>query len=173
MRRSLGTAKFLSFFRWRMNQIHPGAVMPSRRKWSRALLLCSFIAYAACLALPAFWTGKDATQAVDGANALVFGPIALIQGHMTWLANPLLWASWIQRYRGKAQQAAVFASLSMLIALTFFLHEPISTDFGRFTGPVPSFTFRIGSGYYTWLVSIGLAGLSALAYGWRRRIVAT
>ncbi len=106
--------------------------------------------YLLCLLLPAYetFTGSRQGTVHSGAEALFTGIGGLLGGNFAWLANPMLWYAWRQ-YRKKAFRRALLWSLAALaVALSFLVSDKVNfMGFG-------SATFKVGAGYFTWLLSI-------------------
>ncbi|WP_155516650.1 hypothetical protein [Ralstonia solanacearum] len=90
-----------------------------------------------------------------GWVALLLGPIGLFGGHFSWLANPLLWGSWIALRKGYFDVALAVAVIAIATALTFLVGKTIPV------GDSGNYAYEVRFGYYIWLTSIALAGTAA------------
>jgi hypothetical protein len=130
-----------------------------RNAASRWLFWCSLLAYVVCLALPAYRTdyyGKS--QDHLGLEALLLGVVGIFAGHFSWVANPLLWLSWLKRGGATSGLAFVFAFLALLAATLFLAGETIAV------GSAGEFPYHAAAGFYVWLFSIALSTVAALLY---------
>jgi hypothetical protein len=130
--------------------------MTHRNALSRWLFWGSLFAYMVSLALPAYQTGT--AQDHYGIEALLLGPIGFFAGHFSWVANPLLWASWAKRTGQKSGLSFLLAFLALVAAALFF--------FGTTTavGSSGEFQYHASVGFYVWLGSMVLASIAALVY---------
>jgi hypothetical protein len=130
------------------------------RRVSDLLLFGSIALYAASLLTPVYYTGYNVmSNAHIGLEALILGPIGLLTGQASWLANPLLWGAWRVRKSKLTRQPVAVAVAALLIAGTFLLSRSVAV------GSAGETPFRVGLGYWLWLASIACAAASALAYG--------
>ena len=133
--------------------------MRSRHRASiRAALWASWLLFLAGLALPAFratQVGRD-PEYVLGIFALALGPMALLDGHYAWLANPLLLISWLCTTKQMREAAQFLAALAFIIAGTFLLGGTLSD------GGSGELRYRVSIGYFAWLASILCAALAGL-----------
>jgi hypothetical protein len=79
-----------------------------------------------------------------------------------WLANPLVWASWVFVLRSACGRAAVLAAAALLLGIGVHFGTRIVANGVRL--PMP----RLGPGYWLWLAALLVALLAALI-GLRRR----
>jgi len=114
------------------------------------------LAYGVSLALPAYQTGK--AQDHYGLEALLLGPIGFFAGHVSWVANPLLWVSWGKRTSQESGLSFVLAFLALVAATLFLLGTTIAV------GSSGEFSYHATAGFYVWLGSMGFAALASLAY---------
>ncbi|WP_152559004.1 hypothetical protein [Ralstonia solanacearum] len=80
-----------------------------------------------------------------GWVALLLGPIGLFGGHFSWLANPLLWGSWIALRKGYFDVALAVAVIAIATALTFLVGKTIPV------GDSGNYAYEVRFGYYIWL----------------------
>lgn len=132
---------------------------PIVRLWEigKALAVLSGILYIVCLATPAYHPSIGYAEAgvYYGWAALLLGPVGLFGGHFSWLANPLLWCSWITFRKNNYRVAFAYAVVAIAMALTFLRGETIPV------GSSGNYPYEILFGYYIWLTSIGFAGAAA------------
>lgn len=121
--------------------------------------MLSVALFLVCLAVPAYHPviGYAEAGIYYGWAALLLGPIGLFGGHFSWLANPLLWFSWIAFWRKKYGPALVTATLGAAIALSFLLGKTIPV------GSSGNYPYEVLYGYYIWLGAIAAAGGAATA----------
>jgi len=116
------------------------------------VLILSVLLFIVSLLLPAF--GK-----LNGLSAWVFGPFGLFYGasptNFTWLANPLLFCSWIALAIGSSRWTLILGVTALIVGLSFMVLAP---RFGLVTDEsgVPRFVIGYRSGYWLWLLSMGL-----------------
>jgi len=87
-----------------------------------------------------------------GWHALILGPLGLLNGEFSWLANIFLWGTWLVRKKPKTQQV-VLTILALIFAGSYLVIPDISNQ-----------NHLVGPGYWLWLASMVLAGASALIY---------
>ena len=90
-----------------------------------------------------------------GLEAFLLGPIGLFAGHFSWLANPFLWISWTKRNVSSRSGAAIWAVVSLLVAISFFLPKTIAV------GNSGWYSYQPAMGFYLWIGSMSIALLSA------------
>jgi len=123
------------------------------------MFLASLALYVACLALPAYVTVEGgSSQAHLGLEALVLGPLGILNGHFSWLANPFLWGAWITRTRSGDTPSFMLALLAIPVAALFALGDKIAV------GSAGEYLYHAAAGYYLWLGSILAAGAAAFFY---------
>ena len=117
----------------------------------------SVVLYVLSLLLP---FAHDARGGAPGWMALVFGWIYLFGESPAWLANPMLFLTWLFVSMRVPRTAAIFASIAFLVAVPFIFGATLTVGWG---GGQARLTPNIG--YFLWLGSI-LAGLfSAIRLG--------
>ena len=126
----------------------------------RALPALSLMLYGLCLLAPAYKVdGSGSGGAYPGWVTLLLGPIGLLGGHISWLANPALCYSWVMLSRRNYPAASTSASIALVAALTFPFYSTVPV------GGSGNFSFSAQYGYYMWLASIVLALASGMAGG--------
>ncbi len=81
-----------------------------------------------------------------------------------WLANPLLWASWVLVFRSAYGTAAVLAALATLLGGGVHFGTRIVASAGA--APLP----RLGPGYWLWAGGLAVALLAALTGAGQRAL---
>jgi hypothetical protein len=122
----------------------------------KIFLSLSLVSYVACLGFNSFCL--DGTPSGPGLGALLLGIGGLLApslGNLTWLANPILFCSWIAVIEG-ARRAAIYLSLAALALSALFL---IAGMVVGEKGPMDITCF--GPGYWLWLASTATASISA------------
>jgi hypothetical protein len=128
---------------------------------SRAALVASILLYCAALAFPGFYVtqGNELPKpGIDGRWILFFGPFALFQGIVTWLANPVLFVSWIATVIQKQSAALVFSLMALGLGLSFFFYHGSKFHDGSQINTIgyPAL------GYWLWITSIVTAVFAVL-----------
>jgi hypothetical protein len=122
-------------------------------------VVLSALLYLGALAFPGFYVvqgTEDPKPWIEGFWLLVFGPFALLQGIVAWIANPLLVAAWIALWKRKRGLGLFFALAGMVFALTFFLNH-------RFhDGSQMNSIVHAAIGYWLWLASLGVVAIGAV-----------
>jgi len=83
---------------------------------SMVLLWISLPAYAGSLALPAYLTDTDAPgRSLEhyGLEAFLLEPIGVVDGQISWLANPLLLVSWVRRAQARPWASFFLAIIAL------------------------------------------------------------
>jgi hypothetical protein len=75
-----------------------------------------------------------------------------------WLANPLLWASWVLVFRSAYRKAAVLATLATLLGVGVHFGTRLVINAGAAPLPMP----HLGPGYWLWVAALAAALLAAL-----------
>ena len=129
----------------------------------RFLATLSLVLYFISLATPAYHSDIGYAEGGDyyGWAALLLGPIGLFAEHFSWLANPLLWFSWMNFHRKFFGSAFVASILAILMTLTFLVNKTIPV------GSSGNFKYQVLIGYFLWVGSVVLAALAA-GISWRR-----
>lgn len=124
------------------------------------MLVSSMLSFIVSLFLPAYWVDSPSATFHYGISALIFGPFLLLTGHLFWLANPFLCASWVFLIE---RRHIFLALISSLIALAFALPFSYGELIPVYTwGGKPNGHYKVGTGYQAWIFSIALAILSSL-----------
>jgi hypothetical protein len=144
---------------------------PRETLYSRYLVGLSIALYAVCLFLDAFCVELMPNNAGrcdpwPGYPILLSGWILLPDSldswaNLTWLANPLLLASWLTIWLAKQMQRTIPILLSVVTLATgaaFVPMKTVITNAGGVAHPIVS----IEIGYWLWLVSMATACLAAL-----------
>jgi hypothetical protein len=82
-----------------------------------------------------------------------------------WLANPLLFASWVLVLRSACGKGAVLAAVAVLLGVGVRFGTHLVANGVRL--PMP----RLGAAYWLWLAALVAALLAALLGRWRRKAV--
>ena len=112
---------------------------------SNALFVASLVSYVAALSTHAI----GGVGGVCGLWALIIGPLGLLVGEFSWLANIFLWGAWLARKKPKTLPVAL-AILALIVAGTFLLGHLVIP--GR-----SNQNYIVGPGYWLWLASMALA----------------
>lgn len=132
-------------------------MLSTTEKLRRGLLKASVWLYLSSFALPAYVTTSGSTQQAHyGIEAFLLGPIGVFAGHLSWMANVLLWHSWRSHGSGNSMKPFVLALLAAGTASTFLLYPTIAV------GSAGEYRFYASVGFYAWLASTVLAAIS----GW-------
>ena len=124
---------------------------------SNTLFVASLASYVAALSTPACHTGRMNNWLEHyGLVALIIGPLGLLFGEFSWLANIFLWGAWLARKKPKTLPVAL-AILALIFAGSYLLGYLVIP--GR-----SNENHLVGPGYWWWLASMVLAGASALIY---------
>jgi len=140
--------------------VKSASIPPQRSILSMALLWVSLLAYAGSLALPAYLTDTDTLgRRLEhyGLEAFLLGPIGIVGGQVSWLANPLLLVAWVKRAQAHPWPSFYFAVVALCLALSFLAGSTVpvgSAGIYRYYGAI---------GFYVWVGSIVFAAASALA----------
>jgi hypothetical protein len=143
--------------------VEPIAESAARRVACVSVLLYAVLLYAVALVsavLPGW----------QGWGVLLYGwresliPRADPRVAFGWLANPLIWASWVLVFRSAYGKAAVLATLATLLGLGVQFGTRIVVNESVAPLPMP----RLGPGYWLWVAGLAVALLAALI-GLRQR----
>lgn len=127
--------------------------MPSR-KVSRLFLLLSAILYAACLTQDAFCVAGSCSD-WPAWSILLFG---VLGGHMSWFANPLLFACWLATFFGRNVAAIILGLAALGLAAAFQFETTVITNEAGFANPLTG----LKEGYWLWLASMAAACIAAV-----------
>ena len=126
------------------------------------LLKASLGLYVVSLFLDGFYiSGPNPEAWAPGFALLLVGWLALFDGVVAWLANPVLFASWLLFQQGKHTAALVSAMASLLLAVSFLAHKEIMVS----EAPTYETVIGYGLGYGMWLAA-SAASIAASALGW-------
>ena len=131
-----------------------------KTRLTKALSWLSGTLYLASLLSPAYHPviGYAEAGVYYGFAALLLGPIGLLGGHYSWLANPLFWYSWFAIRRTSFPSALAASVVAMIAALTFLAGKTIPV------GSSGTFPYEILFGYYVWLCALALSGSVAIVH---------
>jgi hypothetical protein len=82
-----------------------------------------------------------------------------------WLANPLVWASWVLVFRAAYGKAAVLATLATLLGIGVHFGTRIVVRGSAAPLPMP----HLGPGYWLWVAALAVALLAGLIGSTLRR----
>jgi hypothetical protein len=80
-----------------------------------------------------------------------------------WLANPLLWASWVFVFRSACGKGALLAAAAVLLGIGVHFGTRLMAN--GVVLPMP----RLGAAYWLWLAGLVVSLLAALIGLWRRK----
>ena len=114
--------------------------------------------YVASLSQYAFCVGGNCSG-WPGWSILIFGILALpgSLANATWLANPILFASWIVIWQREKRLSVVLSSVALMFAAAFLLMGTVVTNEGGVPSPITGFKI----GYWLWLGSMVAAWAAA------------
>ncbi len=110
-------------------------------------LALSFLCFAVCLALPAYYLG-DAFAPQGSASLLLTGWLGPFDGHFSWYANPLYVLALVFYRRPRA--SGTLALLALVLAASFLLHARIAVS----EAPTYQSIVAYGWGYALWLTAM-------------------
>jgi hypothetical protein len=120
-----------------------------RKLW----LLMSIVLFMSSLVFKSYCTATSSCANINfgGLLSLVFGLVGVFMLHFPafpWLANPLLFVSWIT-YKKKPKTSLILSILSLLFMLSFLLVDEIISNEAGMKSKVVSY----GLGYWLWVMS--------------------
>jgi hypothetical protein len=121
----------------------------------KILLVISLGLFVTCLAYDSFCVEGNRWP---GFGALLLGLGGLLvpsPGNLTWLANPLLFASWIAVLNGSGKVAIRLSLAALAFSALFLVARTVIGEKG------PMDITCLGPGYWLWLASIAAANISA------------
>jgi hypothetical protein len=124
-----------------------------RLRAARGLAVLGAMAFLAALALPAYSTYYGPTI---GIEALAFGPLGVLGGHVSWFANIFILMFWKNCSPTTRTRALIYALVSLGVAGSFLIPQEIPQ------GSAGSYSYVAGIGYFAWLTSIALFNLAAV-----------
>lgn len=122
-------------------------------KLSSGLRWASYAIFLVSLFLPAYRT-DDITH--WGLEAFLLGPIGLITGHFSWMANLLLFFSLAMHSREMRVTSLWCAIGALAFASSFLLKDQIAV------GSSGIFVYHASIGFYVWMASMGIAVFTAV-----------
>jgi hypothetical protein len=116
-------------------------------KINKAILSSSILIYGISLFQDCFCT----SHCINSFFALLFGflPVATTIANLSWLANPLLFVSWILFYKN-IKSSFIFSLLASVISFMFIFTTEVAVDEGGSAWGIQSLEI----GYWLWLSSI-------------------
>jgi hypothetical protein len=115
----------------------------------------SALLYVAALLMPALRVDSGAVAV--GSTLLLQGWRGLTAGYIEWLANPLLWLSWLALMRRRPAAALVLALATLGLMLLFLARGPL-----HWAAQPGTHTVQRAVGFWLWLAS-ALCALCAAA----------
>jgi hypothetical protein len=109
--------------------------------------------------MPTFCMG-DNCNGWPGYAVLGLGWLGLLTGYLTdfiWLANPLLFASWLAIRLHTRRPAVACSATAFGLGAAFLLASNVMVSESGYPSPVSGYR----GGYWLWLASMGLAWASA------------
>ncbi|MBV8660432.1 MAG: hypothetical protein JO142_21645 [Burkholderiales bacterium] len=122
------------------------------------LVVGSVVTYWLCLSRPGFYIGPH--DFWTGFQILEGGWLAILAMQPCWLANPILFLSWIAYLWKRTRFGILIAWGALFFMLAFNLFSDVIRDEAGNRDPITA----LGSGYYFWLTSAGLACGASLIY---------
>lgn len=136
------------------------------KRWNRAALLISILLFVVSLTQTAYCV--DGKCEGEGFLALATGWLGTISyggAAMAWLANPLLWLSWVIPFERRILKLSS-AGLAMLFCLSFmYFDEIVKNEAGQY-GKITSYAI----GYWLWMSSMGFYFIANVVIGRKPRI---
>lgn len=126
---------------------------------ARYACLLAVAVYVVCLPLDAFCVaGKCGDW--PGWGALAFGwlLVGATDANSMWLANPLLFASWLCTWLHQRWVALAAALGALVLALAFMSFKTVVTN----EGGIPMAISGYAAGYWVWVASIALSIVAAV-----------
>ena len=118
---------------------------------SNHIRIASIILYLIALSQKSYCTNNDCGELGSGLVVVLLGAFGMFASKacIAWLANPLLFLSWIM-YRWKAKLSFLLNFISLAIALSFLFFNEIIIDEAGTIGKITGYAL----GYWIWLISI-------------------
>jgi len=124
----------------------------------KVVLGSSVALFVACLTQDGYYIDDpDPRKWSPGWGLLLFGWMGLLSGTVAWLANPLLFASWVFLAMSKFRAAFYLALGAFLIAMSFLLNSEVISS----TKPDYSKIVGYGIGYWLWIASALILAVGA------------
>ena len=116
----------------------------------KVVLGLSVALFVACLTQDGYYIDDaDPRKWSPGWGLLLFGWMGLLSGTLAWLANPLLFVSWVFLAMSKFRLAFYVALGAFLFAMSFLLNSEVISS----TRPDYSKIVGYGIGYWLWIAS--------------------
>jgi hypothetical protein len=122
-----------------------------RVKWLNALTLVSVVTFLLTLTQPAFYQNRPAEPVTHAVWLLASGWLGVFIGYFEWIANPLIFYSWICARR-KHILEAMLTSIASAVLILSFLHRQTMDWPGMATDTHPDIQ-GYALGYWLWLAS--------------------
>ncbi|MFC4267982.1 hypothetical protein [Polaribacter marinivivus] len=123
-----------------------------KNKYQRIILCLSIGLYLISLPQKSFCTVGNTCEYFSGLLHLIFGWFGVFKLHLPafpWLANPLLFFSWLFLFVKKTKIALVLSGIAFLLMISFLLVDEIIVNDGSTTSIVNFYGF----GYWLWVLS--------------------
>lgn len=107
--------------------------------------------YLISLAQKSYCTSGGNCEYFSGFFNLIFGWVGVFMFHLpafTWLANPILFASWIL-FKKKPKKSFILSIIAFVLMLSFLFVDEIVVNDGSTTSKVIFY----GLGYWLWVLS--------------------
>lgn len=121
-------------------------------KYLKIILCLSIGLYLISLSQISFCTIGNNCEYFSGLLHLVFGWFGVFKLHLPafpWLANPLLFFSWLFLFRKKKKIALALSGIAFLLMISFLLVDEIMVNDGSTTSIINFY----GLGYWLWVLS--------------------
>lgn len=130
-------------------------------KWIRVIVfLISFLLLASSLTQSAYYVeGSGESVGSFSLVAFLLGWVVMLGAGISWLANPILFFSWITMLRRKRKAAIILSILAVAFALSFLLFDEVVANEGGGKRDIVGY----GAGYWLWLSSCGVNLIGNLA----------
>ena len=122
-------------------------------RWHSRCLIGSILLYVGCMFVVPYNAGDIPSLRSGGWAELLGGWMGMLYGYYAWLANPLLFTAWMFAAHQVRAAAMAAATIAMLFALSFVLHDEIPIN----EAPDYATIHLNAAGYWLWLASILLA----------------
>jgi hypothetical protein len=136
-------------------------------KAAKAVLGLSIVSFVTCLTQDGYYIDDSNPKAWSPAwGLLVFGWMGLLSGTFAWLANPLLFGSWVLLAMSKYRVAFYLSLGALLFAVSFLLHSEVISS----TKPSYSKIVGYGIGYWLWIASALILAVGAGVLSFRSKL---
>ena len=122
-----------------------------KTKKEKIFLILSIVVFIISLTQKSYCTVGGNCEYFSGLLNLIFGWIGVFKLHFpafTWLANPLLFVSWLL-YKKKQKASLILSGTSLILMVSFLFVDQIIVNDGSTTSIVNFY----GLGYWLWLFS--------------------